>query len=172
MQRSLECEVCKEPQSAPVSGDWHFRASSFIIEAYRGQGVEAVVWTLWRLSLRARRSFYFAPSMCLSEVYPETRDDGPTAEVDAVAVVDGKLYLCEAKSSSDLSPAQIQKLIAAAARIRPNVLLISCMDKPTTTLRQSVNTLQNQLASDVMVELLEFQPDNFSEGSILPTQQL
>jgi hypothetical protein len=48
-------------------------------------------------------------TMCLWETYPETPDDGPTVELDALAVVTGELYLCGAKSSSGLNPSQIQR---------------------------------------------------------------
>ena len=65
----LQCEVCGETQSAPVSGDWHFRANGFVLEAHREHGVEAVVWTLWRLWDLARRSFFFAPSMWLWDTF-------------------------------------------------------------------------------------------------------
>jgi hypothetical protein len=107
MRGTLECQICKRTEPAPVSGDWHFRANSFVVEAYREQGVEAVIWALWRLWSAARESFYFAPSMCLWESYPKTREDGPNVEFDALAVVDGRLYLCEAKSSSGLDNNQI-----------------------------------------------------------------
>jgi hypothetical protein len=168
MRGTLECEVCKRTQSAPVSGDWHFQASSFVLEAYREHGVKAVVWTLWRLSRRARRSFYFAPSMCLWETYPQTGNDGPIVELDVLAVVDGELYLCEAKSSSGLNPSQIEQLAAAATRVRPDVLLVSCMDEPTPSLRAAVTSLQSRLAPDVRVELLEFRLEELREGSMLP----
>ena len=102
MSTLLKCDVCGQAESAPVSGDWHFRANDFLLEAYREHGVEAIVWTLWILWSRAQRSFYFAPSMWLWETYPLRKEDGPTVEIDALAVVDGKLYLCEAKSSAAL----------------------------------------------------------------------
>ena len=168
MRGILECEVCKQPESAPVSGDWQFRASNFVLDAYREHGVEAVVWTLWRLWQIARRSFYFAPSMRLWENYPEKNMDGPTIEIDALVVIDGTLYLCEAKTSPGLNRSQIEQLHAAASRIRPEVLLVSCMEPPTPTLRAAVADLQTRLGDDIKVDLVEFQTETLEDHSILP----
>jgi hypothetical protein len=168
MRGTLECQICKQTEPAPVSGDWHFRANSFVVEAYREQGVEAVIWALWRLWDVARESFYFAPSMCLWESYPKTREDGPNVEVDALAVVDGRLYLCEAKSSSGLDNNQIAQLWSAATHIRPDALLIACMDEMSPGLRTSAEALQSQLGAEIKVELLEFHADALEKNPILP----
>jgi hypothetical protein len=169
MRSTLECQICRQTEPAPVSSDWHFRANSFVLEAYREQGVEAVIWALWRLWYSAHDSFYFAPSMWLWESYPRTRKDGPDIEVDALAVVDGRLYLCEAKSSSGLDKRQIEQLFSAATRIRPDVLLIACMDEVTPSLRTSAEELRSRLGVEIKVELLEFQADALERNSILPS---
>jgi hypothetical protein len=168
MRATLKCQICKQTEAAPVSGDWHFRANSFVVEAYREQGVEAVIWTLWRLWDAARQSFYFAPSMWLWESYPKAREDGPDIEVDALAVVDGRLYLCEAKSSSGLDNKQIEQLVSAATRIRPDTLLITCMDEMTAALRSSAEALQKRLGAEIRVEVMELQADSLKRNSILP----
>jgi hypothetical protein len=62
-------------------------------------------------------------------------------------------------SSAGLDRFQIDQLFAAASRVRPDVLLISCMDQPIASLRTAVAELQGRLGPDVRVELLEFQPD-------------
>jgi hypothetical protein len=164
----LECEVCKHQASAPVSGDWHFRANNFVLDAYREQGVEPVIWTLWRLWQMARRSFFYAPSMCLWETYPETRDTGPTVELDAIVVVDGEIYLCEAKTSPGLNPAQVEQLVSAATRIRPDVLVVSCMDPPTSALETAVSGLRNRLPG-IRVEIWQLQLDELESSSMLPS---
>jgi len=69
--RTLECVVCRRQEPAPVSGDWHFRANGFLIEAYRDHGVEAVIYGLFQLWERARNSFYFAPSMMVWTASPQ-----------------------------------------------------------------------------------------------------
>jgi hypothetical protein len=160
MRGILECEVCRRTQPAPVSGDWQFRASQFVLDAYREHGVEPVIWTLWRLSEQARRSFYFAPSMCLWEQYPETSGAKLDIEVDALVVVDGELYLCEAKTSPGLNSLQVEQLSAAASRIRPNVLLISCMEPPTAGLSGSY--------PDCLLQVIDYESKRFVDAIFVP----
>jgi len=110
---------------------------------------------------------HFAPSICLWESYPKTKD-GPNVEVDALAVVDGRLYLCEAKSSSGLDNNQIEQLCSAATHIRPDALLIACMDEVSSSLRTSAKALQSRLGAEINVELLEFDADALEKNPILP----
>src|SRR5262249_6044465 len=110
----------------------------------------------------------FAPSMWLWESYPRTREDGPDIEGDALAVVAGRLYLCEAKSSSGLDNHQIEQLFSTATRIRPDVLLIACMDEMTPSLKTSAKALQSRLGAEIKVELLEFDAGALEKNPILP----
>jgi hypothetical protein len=168
--RTLECEVCRRQEPAPVSGDWHFRANPFLIEAYRAHGVEAVIYGLFQLWKRAENSFYFAPSMVLWDDYPEKPDARPI-EVDALAVVDGALYLCEAKNSGGLSPNDKTKLIKAVERIRPNVLLLVSMDDDTKKMVLDGKNLQTQVDADVHVEVMGFMPEKLRRDPILPSKE-
>jgi hypothetical protein len=149
-------------------GDWCFRANDFVLEAYREHGVEAVIWTLWRLWDSCRYSFYFTPSMWLWEVYPESRGIGPDVEIDALAVVDGRLYLCEAKSSAGLDGKQVDQLCSAAAHIRPDVLMIACMDDLTSNMKAAQAELQTRLGTGIAIELMEFRAGELEKHSVLP----
>ncbi|MEH2494482.1 hypothetical protein V1294_000961 [Bradyrhizobium sp. AZCC 1678] len=161
----LLCEVCKEETSAPVSGEWDFKPNSFIVSSYREHGIEPVIWTLWRLWNNARSSFYFAPSLNLWETYPEGRQAQEDVEVDALAVVDGALYLCEAKTSAGLSAQQIAQLISAAERIRPDVILISCTDKISSGMKAAASQIQTTVGDEIKVELLELTPEMLETNS-------
>jgi len=129
--------------------------------------VEAVIFALWQLSERARSSFYFAPSMKLWEDYPEM-PDVTTIEIDALMVVDGWLYLCEAKSSAALDEDEIEKLVSAATHIRPDVLLIACMEENTTGLNRAMQTLKQRLPKGIETEVLAFQGSALEDDPILP----
>lgn len=168
ISRTLVCDICQSEKSAPVSGDWAFRLNDFVLEAYRDHGVEPVVWSLWRLSERARTSFYFAPSMSLWDDYPENAD-GPTAEIDALTVVDGILYLVEAKASARLSADEIENLLNVCERVRPDVLLIALMEaKPSNGLDHRLDSLGQKLMPRTKVEILRFNPSDLEDGSMLP----
>jgi hypothetical protein len=161
----LVCEVCKGEAAAPVSGDWDFKPNNFIMSAYREHGVEPVIWTLWMLWQEARQSFYFAPSLKLWETYPASRGENENVELDAIAVVDGKLYLCEAKSSSGLAPQQVQQLISAAKRVRPDVLLISCPEKISSGMKNAAEAIRATLGGEIEVKFLELEPEMLESHS-------
>ncbi len=165
LSRSLKCEVCNDSRSAPVSGDWSFRLNAFVLEAYRDHGIEAVIWTLWILSQRARESFYFAPSLTLWDGYPEDGVD-PVAEIDALAVVDGELYLCEAKASSRLSKDELNQLASVCLRVRPDVLLLASMDG--ADLESRASGLRESLRGVMKVEIIRFDHDDLDDRSLLP----
>ena len=165
--RTLACEVCRHEEPAPVSEDWHFRANGFVIEAYRDHGVEAVIYGLFQLWQRARNSFYFVPSLNLWNDYPERAGAGKI-EVDALAVVDGMLYLCEAKNSGGLSTDDKEKLVSATEKVRPNTLLLICMDVDTTRLAVDAAELRERVARDISVEVIGFEPGQLRRDPVLP----
>jgi len=80
-------------------------------------------------------------------------------------VVDGALYLCEAKTSSGLSAQQVEQLISAARRIRPDVILISCTDKISSGMKIAVDQIQAAVGDDMKVELLELKPGTLETNS-------
>jgi len=63
---------------------------------------------------------------------------------------------------------QIEQLLSAATRIRPDVLLIACMDEITPSLRTSAQALQSRLGAEIKVELLEFDAAALEKNPILP----
>jgi hypothetical protein len=86
------------------------------------------------------------------------RNPGGDVEVDALAVVDGKLYLCEGKSSAGLSIGEIDQLVLAAERIRPDVVLVACFEQATDGLRRSIETLRQRVRDFAEVELITNPP--------------
>ncbi|MEJ2121086.1 MAG: hypothetical protein P8Z76_10320, partial [Alphaproteobacteria bacterium] len=169
ISRSLKCNVCGREELAPVSGPWHYRASPFLLAAYREHGVEAVIWTLWELWKHASRSFYFAPSMSVWDEYPDQPDVKPTAELDALVVVDGKLCLCEAKSSASLDSQGIAKLTGIATKIRPDVLVVSCMEPGTKRFANAIQKLNENVGDDIRVQAITFDTTALERGPLLPS---
>jgi hypothetical protein len=158
LEKTLRCAVCRREEAAPVSGDWQFKADPFVIEAYRDSGTEAVIWALWRLWDGSERSFYFAPSMDLWLKYPTSREDGEDAEIDALAVVDGKVHQLEAKSAARLDEKGQVKLILAAERIRPDVVVIATMERVSGSLQRVLERIRANLPKGVELQVLTFDP--------------
>jgi hypothetical protein len=165
LSQAMTCDVCRRSRPAPVSGDWQFKAHPFLIEAYRDQGTEAVIWALFTLWQSARSSFYFAPSL---ELWLDG-GDLPDAEVDAVAVVDGQVFIIEAKSSSSIKESELGQLALVCERIRPDVLLLACMDTTTPKLQRAVEKLGRKVPAGVAVEVSFFDPAKLDDSPYLPS---
>ncbi len=159
LAKTLSCSICGRKEPAPVSGDWQFKANPFLVDAYRDHGTEAVIWALWCLWDRSRHSFYFAPSLKLWVNYPKQGTRRWDAEVDAIAVVDGAVYLVEAKCAAGLDEGERAQLVMAAERIRPDVLIIASMEKSNGGLERAVKAVRAALPAEIEIEVLSFDPD-------------
>ena len=168
--RTLTCEVCGRLEPAPVSGDWHFRVNPFVLEAYGEHGTEGPVWALWQLSRRARHSFYFAPSLKLWLERPASEDQQCDVEIDIVAVVDGLVYAVEATTSKGLNDGEIERLAVGADRLRPDVLLVTCMAEAEEGIRALNERLQSKLPEGVRSEVLAFHPNELETNPLSPAR--
>ena len=126
LSSELSCEVCKRPRRAPVDIRWLFRPNEFLIESLRDHSVLSLVWLLWVLYERSRRSLIFVEPMW----FDFTREsDSPDAEADLLAISDGQAMLCEVKSSwHGLRPGHISNFVALASRLRPDTALLAVME--------------------------------------------
>ncbi len=169
LKSTMVCSVCGRQVPAPVAGEWDFRPNPFLIEAYREHGIEAVIWSLWQLADRWRHaSFYFAPSLKLWVDRPESSRAPWDVEVDAIVVLDGKVYLIEAKTSGGLDDSEVAKLVLAAERVRPDVLLLACMDNGGAALERATEKLKAVLPAGVAVEVTTFNKVGLDRFPFLP----
>lgn len=153
--QTLDCEVCGRSEAAPVSGDWHFRPNSFLMEAYRQHGTEVLIWALWKLWKGANRSFYFAPSLQLWRHYPKNKEQCDV-EIDALAVVDGRVHIVEATTEVGLTDAEVNKLALAAENIRPDVLFFACGTAGNTA--QIAARLKSAIPAATEISVMAFDP--------------
>jgi hypothetical protein len=164
LSSELSCQVCKQPTRAPVDIHWLFRPNEFLIDSLRDHSVLSLVWLLTKLCERTRRSFIFVGPTW----FGYTRDEDPDAEIDLMAVVDGKTMLCEAKSSwNGLRSSDIANLVALARRLRPDVALLAVMEAgagPTNDLQGA----KAQLAVEgIDFEVLAWDGRNLQDGPYL-----
>jgi hypothetical protein len=125
LSSELSCHVCKRRSHAPVNIRWLFRPNEFLIESLRAHSILSLIWLLTRLSEEARRSFIFMGPTC----FGYTQEERPEAEADLLLVIDGRVFLCEVKSSwRVLRSSDITDLVALATRLRPDVALLGIME--------------------------------------------
>ena len=63
---------------------------------------------------------------------------------------------------------EIEKLVSAATRIRPDVVLIACMEENAAGLNRAMQTLKQRLPKEIETELLAFQASALEDDPILP----
>lgn len=122
--RTWTCDACSSSRPATVDGEWSFRANGYLTRAMREHGLGAVVWCLSALSDRARQSFYFLPSVRVTESGGDG-SDARSRELDLICVADGRALLCEVKSSARVGEADLRKLAEAANLIRPDTCVLA-----------------------------------------------
>ena len=161
------CEVCGTSQIAPVDKPWDFRLDGFLREALKEHGLLALVWCLVKLEQRVRQTFYFLGPHDLFTKYPDHNRVFPDNEVDLICVLDGKIHLCEVKSSD--RALQIDPLVNVAKRVRPNVVTIAVFQTETKRLTAKLETLKRELSGeDIAVELLSLADNDFHSDVWLP----
>jgi len=120
-----KCEICRKPESSPVSGSLHFRLNPFVQHAFSSTSAqEPVIWCLNHLARRAMWSFAFAPTL---DVYRAGRSN-PETDLDIVAVVDGQVYFVEVKSSfAGVTVKDQEQLKFLVYELRPDVVMLGVM---------------------------------------------
>jgi hypothetical protein len=68
----------------------------------------ALISALARAREQARNSFIYSPGL---ELYQNYEDQNPAAEIDAICLVDGKIWVGEVKTNAaEFKPKEIEKL--------------------------------------------------------------
>ena len=160
------CEVCRTNQIAPVDKPWDFRLNGFLREALKEHGLLALIWCLIKFERRVRETFYFLGPHDLFVEYPDNNRAVGDNEADLICVVDGKVHLCEVKSSG--REIQIQPLINVARRIRPDVVTLAVLEPASPRLTAKLEEITRVLAEEeILAELVTLSDDDFDDDVLL-----
>lgn len=167
LRKFMVCDVCGQSKVAPVTAPWNFKLNAFVLEGLRAHGLLAELWCLSRLSDRARGSFYFLEPHELFFIPPVTPNARPDAEIDLIAVVDGIVHLCEAKTSNHVD---VEKFAELALKIRPDVATLAIMEPHSQAVDRRLNELKRLLeGSDIAAEVLWLGENDIEDSPNLPT---
>jgi hypothetical protein len=115
IKQQFECPGCGASMRSPVEPMWYYRLNSLVSKAVSEHGTVALINALAEARKKARISFIFSPGFTF---YAHYEDKDPVAEVDAICLVDGKLWIGEVKSNaSEFSSAVMAKLVADAKKL-------------------------------------------------------
>lgn len=128
------CEICRQPESAPVDGGLHFRLNSFVEHAFSSSSSQgSVLWCLQQISQlaeldfkQARKCFSFAPALDLYAALATK----PLTDLDIIANVNGKIILVEVKRGfSGVNEKLFEQMFMVARKIKPDVLMFAIQSK-------------------------------------------
>jgi hypothetical protein len=167
LRPNLTCAICGETEAAPVEDPWSFALNGFLQEAMREHGLLALVWCLVRLEARSRSTFFYLGPHELWQQYPRDERTRPDNEADLICVVDGKVHLCEVKSSP--RDIDLTSTIEVAQRLRPDVVTLAVFAPPSPRLHQRIEKLRDALKDlEIEIDLLTWHPDERDEDAYLP----
>jgi hypothetical protein len=120
------CHGCGADVALPVEAPWTYRLNSLVRNAIAFHGCMPLILTLYTArEFPTRHSFLFVPGIAL---YKEYTDKSPAAEIDFIAVADGKTVIGEVKTSlEEFSQKEITKLADLAKKQRPDVAILGCL---------------------------------------------
>lgn len=125
VRQQNHCHGCGATISLSVESPWRYRLNTLIRNAVAFHGLIPVILTLYELRhTHARHFFLFAPGV---ELYNADSGEGPSAELDIVSIMDGKLIIGEVKTNSEeLNQSGIEKLADLAKSIEADAVVIGC----------------------------------------------
>jgi hypothetical protein len=168
LRQTMTCEVCGAAEPAPVSDSWNFKLNSFVLEGLRDHGLLAYIWCLARLSDQAHASFFFLEPHELFFTTNSAYTNRPDAEVDLIAVVDGVVRLCEAKSSNQ--SIDLEKFARLARQVRPDIATLAIMEPRSNSTDRRLADLQRLLVdTQIGAEVLTLEDQDIDNSPNLPT---
>ena len=163
----MACEVCGTNQIAPVENAWQFRLDGFLRDALKEYGMLALVWCLIKLEKRVQQTFYFLGPHDLFKKIPENDRATVDNEIDLLCVLDGKVHLCEVKTSDHRL--RIDSVVEVAKQIRPDVVSLAILNAKSNRLIAKLKELRHELSGEgIEVELLTLTDDDYCDFANLP----
>jgi hypothetical protein len=167
LRPDLDCAICGAAKPAPVDEPWSFRLNGFVQDAMREHGVLALIWCLISLENRARNTFFFLGPHDLWKEPPEDESTHHDHEADLICVLDGRVHLCEVKSSA--REIALPSLVEVAKRLRPDIVTLAVMEASSGRLTSKMEELKSALAdTDIEVHLLTLAENQDWEDAYLP----
>ena len=94
LEREFNCTGCGAIVRTPVEPTWYYRLNTLVRSAINQHGTVALIHGLSEAREQARRSFIYSPGL---EFYESFEDTKPIAEIDAICLVDGSLWIGEVR---------------------------------------------------------------------------
>jgi hypothetical protein len=155
IKQQFECPGCGADVRSPVEPRWYYRLNSLVSKAVSEQGTVALINALAEAREKARSSFIFSPGFVF---YADYDDKDPVSEVDAICLVDGKLWIGEVKSNArEFSSTVMAKLVADAKKLGADKAFVFAQEGNQGALGRHCKTL----SSSGEIEIIQLSPSGF-----------
>lgn len=161
MHTHNNCRGCGLEFSIEAEEEWFYKLNSLIAHNGGIYNQMPVIMALGTLYSAAKSSFMFYPPV---DVYSSYNSASPLTDLDVIAIVDGLFVIGEVKNdASAFTEEEINKLIKAALRIRPDRIVLFSPDQPVPpAVATRIQNANIRLARDgLMIEWLK--PDPIDE---------
>lgn len=146
----LQCEVCRKSHQLPVDVALDFRLNEFFATCLREHDTLTVAWALSALRRQSSNCFIFGPQTSLFRDYAEDQGGRVDRELDVVCIVDGKLFIGEAKIGVELiASSDLQDLAAGARELGADVAILMALSGSRTLMDEKVLQLQALLPNTI-----------------------
>ena len=150
ISQHLTCQGCRIQFPLHPQLTWHYKLNELIHAAHAQHGTTPVILVLGQLLEDSRISFLFSPNL---DLLAEPQDESferldKVAEVDIACIQDGKFIIGEVKQSMSLfSEGDFDDMADIAERIKPDIVLFSCMDlrQPTQNIASHIERIRERL---------------------------
>ncbi|TQV87362.1 hypothetical protein [Aliikangiella coralliicola] len=166
VKKSNTCDICNTTHTLPIGNrfEWKYLLNKFIWNTlYTNYGLP-VLWGLSEIQYSARNnSFYYLPEV---DLFYDWKDRSNKNEIDLVGVVDGKLFIGEAKRSADYfinDDEEVEKFKCLIREIKPDVAILvfeqyaensDLIDTTKTSLEQFKVTLVDEIQFKIDLRIM------------------
>ncbi|MDE0088561.1 MAG: hypothetical protein OXU23_22755, partial [Candidatus Poribacteria bacterium] len=148
--QQLICQGCRFSFPFLPELTWQYRLNNLVHAATASHGTIPLILVLGQLLDESRDSFLYSPNLNLF-AKPQDGSSGdlkPTAEIDIACIQDGKFIIGEVKQSMSLfSKKDFNDMAEIAKRVKPDIVLFSCIDKqqPTKNITNHIERIKKEL---------------------------
>lgn len=174
----VTCKGCLHRFTVPVESSFYYKLNDLIKNNMfhnkeLRDGNLTVIRTLINLKNKSRIHFCYLPQI---DLFINSRKTKPLTDLDIVSIVDGKLYIGEAKHTSTAFFEKnsegftcLDTLAKIALEILPHTLVLSCYENPSERLENAGKTLAGKFYNSTYkpnIEIMELsKPSLFNLGS-------
>ena len=140
---------------SPVEATWYYRLNSLVSKAVSEHGTVPLINALAEARERARNSFIYSPGFTFYERY---EDKDPATEVDAICLIDGKLWIGEVKSNvREFSEREMNKLVSGTKKFGGDKAFVYAQEGNQDTLSKRCKSFSGASG----IEIVHLYPSGF-----------